>query len=123
MLGGLAVDAGRPAGGLRLLIAADIIRQAGQLSARAAISYARRSRGPRRRSGHGWDSLTPAEQEVVRLVAEGLSNPDIASRLLISRATVKTHLAHAFTKLDVINRAQLVALAVRAAAEGAPGHG
>jgi DNA-binding CsgD family transcriptional regulator len=52
---------------------------------------------------------------VVPLVAEGLSNPGIAGRLLISRATVKTHLAHAFTKLDVINRAQLVAL--RATAE------
>jgi DNA-binding CsgD family transcriptional regulator len=154
VLGGLAVDAGRPADGLRLLIvagmlhrdmgqhcyhqavvtadreraealesqAADIIRQAGQLTAQAAISYARRGRGPRQRSGHGWDSLTPTEREVARLVTEGLSNPDIASRLFISRATVKTHLAHVFTKLDVINRAQLVALATRAAAEGTPGH-
>jgi len=92
--------------------------QAGQLTAQAAISYARRSRGPRQRPGHGWDSLTPTEREVVRLVAEGLSNPGIADRLSISRATVKTHLAHVFTKLDVINRAQLVALAVRATAEG-----
>jgi len=57
---------------------------------------------------------------VVRLVTEGLSNPDIANRLFISRATVKTHLAHVFTKLDVINRAQLVALATRAAAENTP---
>jgi DNA-binding CsgD family transcriptional regulator len=48
---------------------------------------------------------------VARLVAEGLSNPDIASRLFISRATVKTHLARVFTKLDIINRAQLAALA------------
>ena len=55
---------------------------------------------------------------MVRLVAEGLPNPDIAGRLFISRATVKTHLAHVFTKLDVINRAQLVALATRATAEG-----
>ena len=60
---------------------------------------------------------------MARLVAEGLSNPDIASRLFISRATVKTHLAHIFTKLDVINRAQLVALATRATAEGTPGRG
>ena len=55
---------------------------------------------------------------MVRLVAEGLSNPGIADRLSISRATVKVHLAHVFTKLDVINRAQLVALVVRATAEG-----
>jgi DNA-binding CsgD family transcriptional regulator len=156
VLAGLAVDAGRPADGLRLLIvagtlhedmgqhcyhqaavtadreraaealgsqAADVTRQAGQLTARAAVSYARRSRGPRQRPGHGWHSLTPTEREVARLVAEGLSNPDIASRLFISRATVKTHLAHVFTKLDVINRAQLVALATRAAAEDTPGHG
>jgi predicted ATPase/DNA-binding CsgD family transcriptional regulator len=153
VLGGLAVDAGRPADGLRLLVAAgmlhqdmgqhchyqaavradreratqalgsqaaDVIRQAGQLTAQDAVSYARRSRGPRQRPGHGWASLTPTEQDVARLVAEGLSNPDIASRLFISRATVKTHLAHVFTKLDVINRAQLVALATRAAAEDTP---
>jgi DNA-binding CsgD family transcriptional regulator len=55
---------------------------------------------------------------VVRLVAEDLSNPDIDGRLFISRATVKTHLAHVFTKLGVINRAQLVALATRAITEG-----
>jgi DNA-binding CsgD family transcriptional regulator len=60
---------------------------------------------------------------VVRLVAEGLSNPDIGDRLLISRATVKTHLTHVFTKLDVINRAQLVALATRASADDTPGCG
>jgi hypothetical protein len=45
------------------------------------------------------------------LVTEGLSNPDIANRLFISRATVKTHLAHVFAKLNVINRARPVALA------------
>jgi DNA-binding CsgD family transcriptional regulator len=60
---------------------------------------------------------------VVRLVTEGLSNPDIADRLFISRATVKTHLAHVFIKLEVINRAQLVALAARATAEGTLGRG
>jgi hypothetical protein len=47
---------------------------------------------------------------VVWLVTEGMSNPGIADRLFISRATVKTHLAHIFTKLDVINRSQLTAL-------------
>jgi DNA-binding CsgD family transcriptional regulator len=98
--------------------AANVIKQAGQLTAQAAVSYARRSRGPRRRPEHGWDSLTPTEREVVRLVADGLSNPDIADRLFISRATVKTHLAHVFTKLDVISRAPLVAVATRATAGG-----
>jgi predicted ATPase/DNA-binding CsgD family transcriptional regulator len=156
VLGGLAVDAARPAEGLRLLIAAgtlhrqmgqhcyhqkavtadreraiealgsqaaDVIKQTRQLTAEAAINYARRSRGPRQRPEHGWESLTPTEREVAWLVTEGLSNPDIAARLFISRATVKTHLTHIFTKLDVMNRAQLVALATRATAENAPGRG
>jgi len=83
VLGGLAVDAGRPAGGLRLLIAAGALHQ-----------------------------------EVTQLVTEGLSNPDIASRLCISRATVKTHLAHIFTKLDVSNRTQLAAVTTRTDSEG-----
>jgi predicted ATPase/DNA-binding CsgD family transcriptional regulator len=156
VLGGLAVDAGRPADGLRLLIAAgmlhtdmgqycphqaavaadreravealgsqaaEVTKQAGQLAPQAAVSYARRSRGPRRRPDHGWTSLTPTEREVVQLVAEGLSNPDIADRLFISRATVKTHLTHVFTKLDITNRAQLVALATQAAAKRTHGRG
>jgi len=101
--------------------AADVIKQARQLSAQAAVSYARRSQGPRQRPEHGWDSLTPTEREVVWLVTEGMSNPGIADRLFISRATVKTHLAHIFTKLDVINRSQLTALATRATTENIPG--
>ena len=103
--------------------AADVITQARQLTAPAAISYARRSRGPRQRPDHGWDSLTPTEREVAQLVAEGLSNPGIADRLFISRATVKTHLTHVFTKLDITNRAQLTALVTRATAESTRGRG
>ena len=57
---------------------------------------------------------------MTQLVTEGLSNPDIASRLFISRATVKTHLAHIFTKLDVSNRTQLAALTTRTDTEGIP---
>ena len=65
----------------------------------------------------------PAEREVAQLVAEGLSNPGIAGRLFISRATVKTHLTHVFTKLDITNRAQLTALVTRATAESTRGRG
>ena len=72
-----------------------------------------RSRGPRLRPLVGWPSLTPTEQAVVALVAEGLSNPQIAARLFISRSTVKTHLNHAFTKLDVSSRAELAAAYTR----------
>jgi DNA-binding NarL/FixJ family response regulator len=55
--------------------------------------------------------LTPRELEVLRLVARGLSNADIARRLVLGDATVKTHVARIFQKLDVHDRAQAVVLA------------
>ena len=64
-------------------------------------------RGPRGRPQFGWLSLTPAEQAVASLVADGLSNPQIGDRLYISRRTVQAHLAHVFAKLDIASRAQL----------------
>jgi DNA-binding NarL/FixJ family response regulator len=57
--------------------------------------------------------LTRREVDVVRLVAEGLSNPQIARRLVLSEATVKTHLNHLLSKLDVDGRPGLVAWAWR----------
>jgi predicted ATPase/DNA-binding CsgD family transcriptional regulator len=81
------------------------------LSLDDAVAYARRARGTRDRPSAGWASLTPTELDVVRLVAEGLTNPEIGSRLFISRATVKTHLSHVYAKLDVSNRTELAALA------------
>jgi predicted ATPase/DNA-binding CsgD family transcriptional regulator len=82
-----------------------------KLSLDDAVAYARRARGARDRPSTGWASLTPTELDVVRLVAEGLTNPEIGSRLFISRATVKTHLSHVYAKLDVSNRTELAALA------------
>jgi predicted ATPase/DNA-binding CsgD family transcriptional regulator len=81
------------------------------LSLDHAVAYARRARGTRDRPATGWASLTPTELDVVGLVAEGLTNPEIGSRLFISRATVKTHLSHVYAKLDVSNRTELAALA------------
>jgi predicted ATPase/DNA-binding CsgD family transcriptional regulator len=80
---------------------------------REAAAYARRARGERKRPRYGWASLTPTELQVVALIAEGLTNPQIASRLLMGRATVKTHLEHIFTKLGVHTRAELAAQAAR----------
>jgi DNA-binding CsgD family transcriptional regulator len=74
-----------------------------------AVRFALRGRGGRRRPASGWESLTPTELDVVQLVSEGLTNPAIAERLLISRGTVKAHLAHIFTKLGVASRAELAA--------------
>ena len=81
------------------------------LSLEDAVAYASRARGRRDRPDSGWDSLTPAELEVVRLAVDGLTNPQIGARLFMSRSTVKTHLAHVYAKLDVANRTELAALA------------
>ena len=57
------------------------------------------------------DSLTGRENEVLRLVARGLGNPEIARTLHVSEATVKTHLNRTMTKLSLASRAQAVVLA------------
>ena len=59
-------------------------------------------RGPHskhRRAQNGWESLTDAELKVAAFVEEGLSNPDIAARLMLSRRTVATHVSHILKKL------------------------
>ncbi|MBG6137839.1 helix-turn-helix transcriptional regulator [Longispora fulva] len=92
----------------------DVARTAGDAYDRGAamtlaeaVAYAARARGPRQRPVSGWGSLTPTEASVVELAVEGLSNPEIAARLFMSRSTVKTHLAHVYEKLQVANRTEL----------------
>jgi len=65
--------------------------------------------------------LTEREREVVALVALGLSNDEIAARLVVSPATVRTHVSRAMTKLLARDRAQLVVFAYQAGL-AAPGH-
>jgi DNA-binding NarL/FixJ family response regulator len=64
--------------------------------------------------------LTERECEVLRLVATGMSNAEIATRLCISPATAKTHVAHLLTKLDSRDRVQLVIIAYQAGLAAAP---
>lgn len=59
------------------------------------------------------DGLTPREEEVLGLIAGGLSNPEIADRLVVSRRTVEHHVSHILTKLGVSSRTQAATYAVR----------
>jgi NarL family two-component system response regulator LiaR len=59
------------------------------------------------------DSLTSRELEVLGLMGEGLNNPKIATRLIISRSTARAHVSHILSKLGVTNRSEAVALALR----------
>jgi DNA-binding NarL/FixJ family response regulator len=65
----------------------------------------------RPRPGHDLSRITEREREVLSLVAEGLSNEEIATRLYLSPLTTKTHVSHIMTKLNARDRAQLVVIA------------
>jgi DNA-binding CsgD family transcriptional regulator len=62
------------------------------------------------RPAFGWDSLTDTECRVARLVAQGLSNREVAGQIYLSAHTVAFHLRHIFWKLDVSSRVQLARL-------------
>src|SRR5262249_7860250 len=74
------------------------------ITRRLVERYAARPSRPR----HDLDSLTEREADVLRLMARGLGNQEIAEKLFVSEATVKTHVAHILDKLTVENRVQAV---------------
>jgi len=76
---------------------------------RLIAEFATRAKEPSRSTQ--LDNLTDREREVMALVAEGLSNEEIADRLFVSPATAKTHVSRAMIKLNARDRAQLVVFA------------
>jgi DNA-binding CsgD family transcriptional regulator len=62
------------------------------------------------RAKMGWDSLTDSELTVVNLIAQGVTNRDVATQLHLSLHTVKNHVHNAFAKLGINSRAQLAPL-------------
>ncbi|GAA1264508.1 helix-turn-helix transcriptional regulator [Planotetraspora silvatica] len=121
----LGVLLARTAGGsdhdaaiLSLDQAFDGYQQTGALRDAARVRATLRKLGVRRRHWttierptSGWASLTDTERNIVTLVAQGLTNPQVATRLFISRHTVKYHLGHIFSKLDIGSRVELARLA------------
>ncbi len=83
------------------------------LANRAKQELAATGARPRRAILAGVESLTASERRVAELAARGLSNPEIAQQLFVTRKTVETHLGHVYQKLDIDSRAQ-IAEALRA---------
>ena len=71
-------------------------------------------RVPRPSTPAGYDELTSREQEIFRLIADGLTNAEIAETLVITDSTVKSHITHILQKLGLRDRVQLVVLAYKA---------
>jgi DNA-binding NarL/FixJ family response regulator len=63
----------------------------------------------------GQEILTQREREILQLLADGMSNADVAQRLFISQETVKSHVRHILSKLEAETRTQAVAIALREA--------
>jgi DNA-binding NarL/FixJ family response regulator len=117
------VSASHLANAVRLVITGDALL-APTITRRLVERHARRD-AARAETRSRVAGLTPRELEVLRLVAGGLNNRELAERLRLSEATVKTHVAHILTKLGLRDRIQAVVLAyetglVEPAARGEP---
>jgi DNA-binding NarL/FixJ family response regulator len=103
--------------GVRAVVGGDALLSPG-VTRRVIAEFAARSRGPVSGAGGSapfgakrLEQLTEREREVMSLVAEGLSNEEIAARLFLSPLTAKTHVSRAMVKLGARDRAQLVVFA------------
>src|SRR4051812_9825678 len=96
-----------------LLIGADDYVVKPVLPAELVVRVRHLLSGPRAAGLSGVDELTPRERDVLMLLTEGLSQVEIAERLIITQGTVAKHVEHILSKLRVHTRAQAVALALR----------
>jgi DNA-binding CsgD family transcriptional regulator len=108
----------------RLRQAHDLYGQLGAADCMARVRSRLRAVGTRLchwshadRPAYGWDSLTDTERHIADLVAQGLSNRRVASRVFLSTHTVAFHLRHVFWKLGVTSRVQLARMAAERAAQ------
>ncbi|MHB6910285.1 ATP-binding protein [Streptomyces sp. DB-54] len=85
-----------------------------------AVAVRRGSHRPRTGSHGGWEALTHTERVVAEHVAEGCSNPEIASRLSIARSTVSTHVSSILRKLAMTSRVEVAAEVTRRQKPGVP---
>lgn len=83
----------------------DIVRAQRRISAHG---IRRPGRSDRELTVTGWAALTPTEEKIAGLVARGLSNPDIAAELSLSRNTVQTHVSHILAKIEASSRVDII---------------
>ena len=117
-LGGIALDDGGTSRGidafsraLVLYAGAGAIRDAGRVRQRLRSLGVRRRLVSTRRPDSGWAAMTDSELAVARLVAQGLTNREVAEHLFVSPHTVSDHLRHVFIKLRVNSRVDLARIA------------
>jgi DNA-binding CsgD family transcriptional regulator len=117
-LGGVAVDSGGTRRGigafsraLVLYAGAGASWDAGRVRQRLRSLGVRRRVVPAQRPDTGWAAMTGSELAVARLVAQGLTNREVAERLFVSPHTVSGHLRHVFMKLQVNSRVDLARIA------------
>ena len=96
---------------LELFAQAGAAWDAGRVRGRLRALGVRRRLVAAQRPGRGWAAMTDSEFAVARLVAQGLTNREVAERLFVSQHTVSGHLRHVFAKLEVNSRVELSRLA------------
>ncbi|GAA2741378.1 response regulator transcription factor [Terrabacter aerolatus] len=106
------VEAVRAVAGGHALLAPEVTRRV--IEQMAGSTGPAENTGRRGSRDERLDDLTPRELEVLGLVGRGLSNAEVASRLFVGEATVKTHLSNVFAKLHLRDRVQAVVLAYEA---------